>query len=59
MSQFLTNLEDYFGTMDLYEALGVDKDNLDREEAVQTAFDMKALRYHPNGRKYKVTLLKY
>ena len=59
---FLKTLEYMFRTQDLYVVLGVDKGQPDRAEAVQAAFDMKALRYRPdkrngNKKKYEVRLL--
>ena len=59
---FLKSLEYFFGTQDLYAVLGVDKGQPDREKAVQTAFDRKALKYRPdkrhgNKKKYEVRLL--
>lgn len=46
MSTFLKSIEDYFGTSDLYEALGVEKTAKDSE--LRRAYHRLSLKVHPD-----------
>jgi preprotein translocase subunit Sec63 len=48
MSIFLRILYEFFDTRNLYEVLGVDKNEADVKKAIEKAYKRMALKFHPD-----------